>query len=96
MRRFKRTVNFSVNGQSMPVYYYSPAALKTAFSPNFKLLQKQPVGLFIPPSYLGNRYAADGKKLDRLEKKEERFASSSLAGFADHYCAIFNKSGTNK
>ena len=94
-RRFNRSVNFSVNGHSMPVYYYSPAALKTLFSPAFKLLQKQPVGLFIPPSYLEDRFAADEKKLHRLEKKEEKFASSSLAAFADHYCAIFRKTGIN-
>jgi SAM-dependent methyltransferase len=94
-RRFKRTVDFSIGENSMPVYYYSPALLKTLLRPTFKVLQKWPVGLFIPPSYLENRFVADEKKLYRLEKKEEKFGSSSLAGFADHYCAIFYKLGIN-
>lgn len=94
-RRFKPVVDFSVNGDSMAVYYYSPAALKAAFSPTFKLLQKRPVGLFIPPSYLEKRFAGNEKKFQRLEKREEKFGASSLSVFADHYCAIFKRSGTN-
>jgi hypothetical protein len=94
-RRFRQTVDFSISGNSMPVYYHSPAAMEGLFRPAFKLLQKWPVGLFIPPSYLENRFSGDGKKLQRLERKEEKFGSSSLAAFADHYCAIFKRSGTN-
>jgi len=94
-RRFKKSIDFSVDGNSIPVYYYSPAALKAVFSPAFVLLQKQPIGLFIPPSYLEKRFTGDQEKLERLEKKEDKFGSSSLSSFADHYCAIFKKTGTN-
>lgn len=94
-RRFKQSVNFSADGNDMAVHYYSPAVLKNTFSPVFSLMQKRPVGLFIPPSYLEERFAADEKKLHRLEKKEDRFGSSSLSAFADHYCAVFKKSATN-
>ncbi len=93
-RRLKRTNDLSVNGNSMPVYYYSPATLNKAFSAAFRLLQKQPIGLFIPPSYLEKRYVADPNKLARLDKREEKFATPFFAGLADHYCAIFKKTGT--
>jgi len=95
-RRFKQNTNFFVNGNSMRVYYYSPAELKALFGPVFMLLQKQPIGLFIPPSYLEERFTGDEIKLERLEKKEDKFGSSSLSSFADHYCAIFRKTGTNE
>ena len=51
-RRFKRSVDFILNGQTMPVYYYSPTVITKIFKPIFTRLIKIPVGLFIPPSYL--------------------------------------------
>ena len=88
-RRMNATVNFRVNDSSMPVYYYSPAGLKRVFSPSFTLLEKYPVGLFIPPSYLEKKFTGKQNHLKKLERRENKFGYSFLSSFADHYCAIF-------
>ena len=90
-RRLKSSVPFSVNGQALTIQYYSPGALKKLFDPFFSLVRKKPVGLFIPPSYLENKFASYPARLSKLEKLEEKFGHSSFSGLADHYCAVFKK-----
>jgi len=94
-RRSKGIAAFSVNGSTMPVYYFSPGQLKKMFSPLFSLQEKHPVGLFIPPSYLEERFKGKQHRLERLDKLENRFGNSCLSSFADHYCTIFKKQITN-
>ena len=95
-RRLRRSLDFTINGNTIPVYYYSPATLKAIFCPTFRFLQKEPVGLFIPPTYREKRSGADLQKLRHLERIENKLAFSSLAAFADHFCVVFKKPGTNK
>ena len=94
-RRFKRSVDFKVKGRSMPVYYYSPHSLKKIFSPSYRLLNKRPIGLFIPPSYLESRFASKPGELLKLYRKEVRFSAPFFSAFADHYCVIFKKTGSS-
>ena len=94
-RRFKTTINFTVNDRTMRVYYYSPGELKKIFQPLFNAKEKHPVGLFIPPSYLEKKFAERTKRLNQLEKMEKRFGYSFLSSFSDHYCIIFKKEPTN-
>lgn len=74
-----------------PVYYYSVRRLKQLLYP-LRLVEKKPVGLFIPPTYL----EASMKKrpnlfrsLIRLEKTANGFAIGS--SFADHVFLLFKK-----
>ena len=90
-RRFNKPVSFRVNGHSVSVYYYTPQRIKKIFYPLFKLVSKQPAGLFIPPTYLEKKFAGKTKWLNRLERLEKRFGYSFLSSFADHYCIIFKK-----
>jgi SAM-dependent methyltransferase len=90
-RRFQNPALFKVNDQSMPVYYYSPGVLKKLFNPAFHLEKIFPVGLFIPPSYLEYKFSNKKDKLEKLNRREEKFAFPFLSSFADHYCVIFNK-----
>lgn len=94
-RRLKGYTNFTVKDQTMPVYYYSPGRIKKIFSPAFNRFIKHPVGLFIPPSYLENKFGSNNKKLEKLNRREERCCPAVLSSFADHYCAIIKKTATN-
>ncbi len=95
-RRFKSSVDFTVEDKTMPVYYYSLTQLKKIFSPFLKLTEKHPVGLFIPPSYLEKDFMTSTKRLSRLYNYERKFGYSFLSSFGDHYCAIFKKEGTGE
>lgn len=95
-RRFKRSVDFTVNGKTMPIWYYSPGQLKKIFSAFLKLTEKHPVGLFIPPSYLEKNFMTRTKRLNRLDNYERKFGYPFLSSFGDHYCAIFKKEGTDE
>ena len=88
-RKFRKSVNFTVNGTTMAVYYYSPAGIKKIFAGSFSFLQQHPVGLFIPPSYLEKKFELRPRWLDRLNKLEKRWCYSFLSPFADHYCMNF-------
>ena len=94
-RRFKRLANFTVKDQTMPVYYYSPGRITRIFRQAFNLIEKHPVGLFIPPSYLEEKFRNNKKKLEKVNKREQRFSPVALSSFADHYCIIFKKTATN-
>ena len=90
-RRFNKSVNFNVKGFSIRVFYYSPRTLSTLFNSSFQLQKKYPVGIFLPPTYLEEKYLKLPKKLTRLEKLENSLGHPIFSGLADHYCAIFNK-----
>lgn len=92
-RRLRQKVNFNILSSSIPVYYYSPRLVIKIFSNSFQYKQKYPIGLFLPPSYLEENYVNNRKKLSRLEKLENMFGYPLLAGLADHYCLLFNKTG---
>lgn len=90
-RRWGRSAQFSAGESSMPVYYYYPAALAALLQPLFKQISHHPIGLFVPPSYREADYQNQPQRLERLYRKEERFAPSWLSRFADHFCIIFEK-----
>lgn len=94
LRKFRKSVNFTRNGATMPVYYYSPGGIKKIFTRSFSLLQQHPVGLFIPPSYLEKRFELRRRWLERLNKLEKKLGYSFLSLFADHFCITFKKPGT--
>jgi ubiquinone/menaquinone biosynthesis C-methylase UbiE len=90
-RRFNTKVDFSAGGQSMPVYYYSPGTLQNLLAPEFVLQQQLPVGLFIPPTYLENKFLNKPRHLARLSRWEEKLSHPRLSFLADHYCSIFKR-----
>lgn len=92
-RRFSDSNHFTSNGQSMAIHYYSPSKLRKSFAASFEFHLAKPVGLFIPPSYLEERFKNKPGKLTQLDRLEKKFGYSFLASFADHYCAVFQKPG---
>lgn len=91
IRRFRNPAVFDVDGITLPVYYYSPGKLRQVFKSGYVHNATYPVGLFIPPSYLQERYTAMPDRLQRLARREKKFSPSFLSRFADHFCACFTK-----
>lgn len=91
LRKFRKSVNFTWNGVTIPVHYYSPAGIKKIFTRSFSFLQQHPVGLFIPPSYLEKKFELRPRWLNRLNWLEKRSGYSFLSLFADHFCITFKK-----
>lgn len=72
-------------------YYYSTKELKEIFK-EFKLINRRPIGLFIPPSYLEKWFKNKGFFLSMLNGLERTFASfSSLTDSGDHAYFVFQK-----
>ncbi|MEO8764204.1 MAG: class I SAM-dependent methyltransferase [Ginsengibacter sp.] len=90
-RKFKKYVKFTANGATMTVCYYSPHGIKKIYKRYFSFLEQHPVGLFIPPSYLEERFQLRPHWLKRLNSYERKFGYSFLSLFADHFCITFKK-----
>jgi ubiquinone/menaquinone biosynthesis C-methylase UbiE len=74
-----------------PVYYYSIRHLKKMLS-SLRLVEKRPVGLFIPPTYLEaamKKRPSLFQSLTKLEKNMNGLPASS--SFADHVYLFFKK-----
>jgi len=78
------------NNVFVETWYYSPDEIQALF-PDFKLKMKQPIGLFIPPSYL-NPFFMNKKWLIKVLVILERiFGFSRFSNYADHYMITLQK-----
>lgn len=94
-RRKKRSVLFQAGEAEMPVFYYSPSNLKKIFHSLYTYCHSSPVGLFIPPSYLENKFATRKHWLNNLSRLEMRFSKyAAFSNLADHFCIVFQKKGS--
>ncbi len=91
-RRSSGPVMANVDGHEVKTWYYSPFEIKSMAESVFRHNRSVPIGLFIPPSYLNNKFQSF-KTLTtvagQLEKMTARF--SSLSDYADHYLIEFTK-----
>jgi len=79
------------DGFTQPVYYYSISRFRKLMN-QFTLLEKKPVGLFIPPSYLENfikRRPRFFRFLGKMEKKAG--GNPAFTRFADHCYLLLKK-----
>lgn len=74
-----------INGNAFPVWYYSPREFENAFSAEFEVLSKKPIGLFLPPSYLDSWFIKRKFLLHLLSGLETLFSFQNFADDADHY-----------
>lgn len=87
---FRRSRNSSVKvkigDELVETWYYSTSKLKRIFGDAFKVVDKQAVGLFIPPSYLDNYFRNHKKSLQSLQRLENSTARLSVtANLSDHF-----------
>lgn len=78
------------NGNFVETWYYSPDELITLF-PDFKFIMKQPVGMFIPPSYLNPFFKNKKWLLAILVALERLFGFALFSNYADHYIIALEK-----
>jgi len=79
-------LNVKLNGGNVKTYYYSPKNISKIFSSNFKIKKVNPVGFFIPPSFLNNFFSRREKLLSMLEKSERAVSNLSfLSNASDHF-----------
>lgn len=90
-RRLRRQgVDVNLAGNNVKTFYYNPSTLVPL--KGFHVESISPVGLFVPPSYLENRYTQKPKVIDQYYQKDKRkFDARWLAKFADHYCIVMKK-----
>jgi ubiquinone/menaquinone biosynthesis C-methylase UbiE len=78
-------------GVQQPVYYYSVKAFKRLLLP-MQLIEKKPVGICIPPSWLEAYVQQHLRLFHSLVQWEEKLGSSSLVtSLADHAFLLFKK-----
>jgi ubiquinone/menaquinone biosynthesis C-methylase UbiE len=78
-------------GVQQPVYYYSVKAFERLLSP-MQLIEKKPVGVCIPPSWLEAYMQQHPRLFHWLVQWEEKVGSSSLVtSLADHAFLLFKK-----
>ncbi|MCU7548978.1 class I SAM-dependent methyltransferase [Chitinophagaceae bacterium LB-8] len=81
-------VNLSY-GITQSVYYYSVGQFQKLMY-RFQLVQKRPVGLFVPPSYLENWVVKKPGFFKALNKMELKFSKVPLlSGLSDHTFLLF-------
>ncbi len=71
---------------SIKTWYYSPKFIKKHLPKNLEIIDIQPIGFFIPPSYL-NSFVEKRPNLFKILSKLEKNVNlySFLANFSDHY-----------
>lgn len=85
-RRMKNEpVTAEINGNTFPVWYYSPEEFAGFFASEFSVVRKKPIGLFLPPSYLDSWFRKKKRLLSLLNFCEYLFSFSFWSDKADHY-----------
>lgn len=85
-RMNKNSVKANVNNFKQDVWYYSPADLKKMFSDHFDVKHVQPVGFFVPPSYLNPIIKKRQKLAGFLGNLDQKAAKIKItSNFADHF-----------
>lgn len=93
-RRLSNKTTFTVNGNEMPIYYYSPEFFKKEFK-GYNFISRYPVGLFLPPSYLESFFCKRLSLLNKLNVLEKVFFNLKwMSNLSDHYCVILKRRGS--
>lgn len=91
-RRKKEKVIANVDGENVTTYYYNPKDIVNLAKQDFDLIKYQPIGFFVPPSYLEALFKNKKWLLHFLNKMENRIKNwSFLSKYADHYIITLQK-----
>lgn len=85
-RRTSKEVMADLKGSIIKTWYYTPRQVKEWSQKNFKIINLQPIGIALPPSYLENFFFKRRRMLLHLlaiEKKLNRF--KRLSAMSDHF-----------
>ena len=91
-RRKKKSAIANVDGEKVITYYYNPKETITLADHYFKFKQQNPIGFFIPPSYLEPFFKNKPNLIFFVTALERKITTRSfLAKYADHYLIAFEK-----
>ncbi|MCU0327125.1 MAG: hypothetical protein MUF45_18135, partial [Spirosomaceae bacterium] len=88
---FRRNTNHAVRANldsktAIDIWYYSPAFIQKNLPNNLKVSHLQPIGFFIPPSYLNSLIDKRPRFLGFLKKLENwAIKIPFFANFSDHF-----------
>lgn len=79
-------------GESFPICYPTTAGIARALEPQFRLVERIGVGVFVPPSY-AESFVADHTRLFKLAEKLDRAVGSwpAFRSMGDHALLHFQK-----
>ena len=87
-RRGKLETLVKLGSSFQKTFYYSPSEFKILFSSGFLIKLKKPVGITLPPSYLGPFFKNKILLLKILNSSESLFSFSFFSDFADHFFIV--------
>lgn len=91
-RRKNGSVIANVDGEKVLTYYYNPKETLTLADYYFDLKQQNPIGFFVPPSYMEPFFKTKPQLIAMLNALEKKItAYRFLAKYADHYLIAFEK-----
>ncbi len=80
--------------KEFPIWYYNPVQVRELYRPYFTLENCQPIGLFVPPSYLEGFFKEKKLLLQTLHWMDRRMARERWANYADHFSIVFKMRDT--
>jgi len=90
-RRLRRNTTATLGRRTIPVWYPAARRLRRAFSPWFRHVKTESLGLWLPPSHLGplvDRWPQMFVGLNHIERATARLT----AGWGDHYILVLERS----
>jgi ubiquinone/menaquinone biosynthesis C-methylase UbiE len=91
-RRKKEYAIANVDGEKVTTYYYNPKDIVNLANANFVVKQINPIGVFVPPSYLEPFFKNKPKMISDLSELEQKIKNRSwLSKYADHYIIVLEK-----
>ena len=92
-RRSKKAITALLNNKTeVEIWYYSSKEIAPFFNQYFNIVEKHPVGIFIPPSYL-EVFLKNKPKFFNFLAKADRFVEevNMFSCLSDHYIAELKK-----
>ncbi|MBQ4821768.1 class I SAM-dependent methyltransferase [Aquimarina sp. MMG016] len=91
-RNTKTYVEADVDGVVVPTWYYNPKDIANLSKIGYEVIQKSPIGVFIPPSYLETFFKNKPLLLKIFQKLDQVFKRLSfLSKYSDHYIISLSK-----
>jgi SAM-dependent methyltransferase len=89
-RRWRQPARARVGAVTIPIWYPSARALRRAFAPAFTHRLTRPLGLLLPPSYLGHLVEGWPRLFGALDRWE-RIIAPLWGGWGDHYILVLER-----
>lgn len=93
-RNTSDALSVNVDNTDVNTWYFHPKELQTF--KGFTVDYIQPIGLFVPPSYLSKFFESKALLLNFLQKLDKVFSFSAAANYADHFSICLTKPKENQ